>query len=59
MRLHGAHDEVRVARGDVLPVLLLQLLEGFVAVAPAVGEIGRLHFPIVDVAKTGVGVDFP
>ena len=48
MRLHRAHDEVRVAGRDVLPVLLLQHLKRLVAVALAVRGISRLHLPVVD-----------
>lgn len=56
MRLHRAHDEVRVARRDVLAIFLLQPVQGRVAVALAVGDVGGLHFPVVQIVPVRVAV---
>lgn len=53
---YGANDEVRFAGGDALPVSLLQHVERYVALALAIGEVGRPHFPVVDQVVVFVAV---
>lgn len=48
MRLHRAEDEVQVVRRDALAVFLLEHVERLIAVALAIGDVGGLHFPIVN-----------
>ena len=49
VQLHGAHDEVRMAGGDALTVLLGEHAQRLLASAVAleVGEVGGLHLPIL------------